>query len=56
MNLPAVIAHEQRMPMGRAFARMAEITNADMRAFVDLAERLLAQQPEAAVHAPAADD
>lgn len=51
MNLPAVIAHEQRMPMDRAFARVAEIANADMRAFVDLAERLLAQQPEAAVHA-----
>ena len=49
MNLPAVIAREQRLPMTQAFARVGDLANTDTRSFVEMSERLLANEPDPSV-------
>lgn len=51
MNLPAVIAHEQGLLIADAFARVGDQTNADMRSFVAMTKRLLAEEPDPSVRA-----
>jgi hypothetical protein len=49
MNLPAVIAREQGLPMAEAFAHVGDLANADTRSFVDMTERLLADEADPSV-------
>ncbi len=51
MNLPAVIAREQGLPVAEAFARVGDIVNADVRSFIEMTNRLLADDPDPAVAA-----
>lgn len=41
MNLPAVTAREQGLPIGQAFAQVVALANADTRDFVAMADRVL---------------
>jgi hypothetical protein len=49
MNFPAVITREQRLPIADAFAHVGDLANADMRSFVEMSNRLLAEEPDQAV-------
>lgn len=49
MNLPAVIAREQGLPIAEAFARVGELANADTHSFVELTNGLLADEPDPSV-------
>jgi hypothetical protein len=49
MNFPAVIAREQCLPIADAFAHVGDLANADMRSFVEMSNRLLADEPDHAV-------
>ncbi|WP_315835046.1 terpene synthase family protein [Bradyrhizobium prioriisuperbiae] len=49
MNLPAVIAREQGLPITEAFAHVGDQANADMRSFVDMINRIFADQPDPSV-------
>lgn len=49
MNLPAVMAREQGLALDEAFARVADIANADMRSFVEMTRRLLAGEPNRSI-------
>jgi 5-epi-alpha-selinene synthase len=49
MNLPAVLAQEQGLPIAEAFARVGAIADADTHAFVTLCNRLLMNEPDPSV-------
>jgi 2-methylisoborneol synthase len=49
MNLPAVLAREQGIPIGEAFARVCLLANTDMRSFVHMTDRLLSDEPDRSV-------
>jgi hypothetical protein len=49
MNLPAVIAREQELPISEAFARVGDLANADMKSFVAMSDRLLAAEQDESV-------
>jgi hypothetical protein len=46
MNMPAVFAREQGLPMAEAFARVGAFADADTRSFVRMTDRLLADAPD----------
>jgi hypothetical protein len=46
MNLPAVIAREQGLPIAKAFERVGAFADADTRALVRMIERLLTNEPD----------
>jgi hypothetical protein len=46
MNLPAVIAREQGLPMAEAFTRVGAFADADTRTFVKMSDRLLTDVPD----------
>jgi hypothetical protein len=50
MNLPAVIAREQGLPISQAFAHVGDLTNADMESFVAMSDHLLAAEEDRSVH------
>jgi hypothetical protein len=49
MNLPAVLAREQSIPIDKAFARVCCLANTDTRSFVDMTDRLLSEEPDRSV-------
>jgi hypothetical protein len=49
MNLPAVIAREEGLPISEAFARVADLANAEMNSFVAMSDRLLADEKDRTV-------
>ncbi len=51
MNMPAIIAREQGLPIAQAFARVGKLADADTRSFVAMSERLLADAPDPAIEA-----
>jgi hypothetical protein len=51
MNMPAVMAREQGLPIAQAFARVGELADADTKSFVEMSERLLADGPDPAIEA-----
>lgn len=44
MNLPAVLAREQNIPIGEAFARVCLMANTDIRSFVQMTDSLLSTE------------
>jgi hypothetical protein len=51
MNLPAVIAREQGLSIAEAFAQVGDIANTDLRSFLDLSERLVADTRDPSIGA-----
>lgn len=49
MNLPAVIAREQGLPIAKAFERVGAFADADTRTFVHMIERLLTNEPDCVI-------
>jgi hypothetical protein len=49
MNLPAVIAREQGLPIAKAFERVGAFADADTRTFVLMIERLLTNEPDGSI-------
>jgi hypothetical protein len=49
MNMPAVLAREEGLPITEAFARVGDLADADTRRFIAMTERLLADEPDSAV-------
>jgi hypothetical protein len=49
MNLPAVIAREQGLPIAEAFAHVGQLANDDTQSFVAMTNQLLAEERDAAI-------